>query len=130
MLTRPDACAENLLRFEEVSGEEEFARIRLTSRNQCPLLTEARLCCIQAELGKNFLSYTCAMYPRIVHRIGTVEETALALSCPEAARQVLLNPDLLQTATNGPNAESMAEPTGSIYELESRDQARNLQLHF
>ena len=70
----------------------------MNGANQCPLLTEDRLCRIQAELGEELLSHACATYPRIVNSIGGIEETALSLSCPEAARLVLLNPDLLTPA--------------------------------
>jgi lysine-N-methylase len=72
-----------------------FATIRMNAENQCPLLSEERLCRIQSEVGESFLSYTCATYPRIVTSVDGVVETALALSCPEAARLVLLAPDLL-----------------------------------
>jgi lysine-N-methylase len=72
-----------------------FAKIRMNEANQCPLLTEERLCSIQAELGEEMLSHTCATYPRIVHSIGGVKEVALTFSCPEAARLVLLTPGLL-----------------------------------
>ena len=74
----------------------KFATIRMTGSQQCPLLAEDGLCRIQAEVGEAFLPHTCATYPRVVHLIGTVQEKALALSCPEAARLVLLNPDLLR----------------------------------
>jgi lysine-N-methylase len=73
-----------------------FAQIRMNSANRCPLFTSERLCRIHAELGEGMLGYACSTYPRIVHEIGGVRETALALSCPEAARLVLLNPDLLR----------------------------------
>jgi lysine-N-methylase len=63
--------------------------------NHCSLLTTEGLCRIQAELGESLLSHTCATYPRIVLPVGSVEEKALTLSCPEAARLVLLTPDLL-----------------------------------
>jgi lysine-N-methylase len=72
-----------------------FATIRMDSANQCPLLTADRLCAIQAEFGEEMLSHTCRTYPRIVHELGGVREESLALSCPEAARLVLLSPDLL-----------------------------------
>jgi lysine-N-methylase len=72
-----------------------FATIRMNEQNQCPLLSDDHLCRIHAELGESFLSSTCATYPRIVASIDGVQETALALSCPEAARIVLLTPDLL-----------------------------------
>ncbi len=86
-----------LVNIQPVNGTQpvSFATIPMNGANQCPLLTEDRLCRIHAELGEGFLSHTCATYPRIVNSIDGVEETALALSCPEAARLVLLNPELL-----------------------------------
>ena len=72
-----------------------FAQIRMNEANQCPLLTGERLCRIHAELGEGMLSQACSVYPRIVYAAGELEETALTLSCPEAARLVLLSPDLL-----------------------------------
>lgn len=68
-----------------------FAQIRITGENHCPLLTSERLCRIHSELGEQMLSYACSTYPRIVHEFGGLKEAALALSCPEAARFVLLN---------------------------------------
>jgi lysine-N-methylase len=84
------------------SNGTAFAQIRMNGENQCPLLTSDRLCRIHAELGEGMLGYTCGTYPRIVHRIGDVEEAALALSCPEAARLVLLNPELLTAKRDSP----------------------------
>ena len=72
-----------------------FAKIPMNDSNRCPLLTEDRLCRIQAELGEGLLAHTCSTYPRIVHAAGGGEEKSLTLSCPEAARLVLLTPDLL-----------------------------------
>jgi lysine-N-methylase len=72
-----------------------FAQIRMNSENQCPMLSGERLCRVQVELGHEMLGHTCATYPRIVHQAGGLKETALTLSCPEAARLVLLSPELL-----------------------------------
>ena len=83
---------------EKAFKSASFAQIRMDSQNQCPLLTEERLCRIHASLGEGFLPRICATYPRVVNEIGGFEETALALSCPEAARLVLLHPDLLAPA--------------------------------
>jgi lysine-N-methylase len=74
-----------------------FAKIRMTPSNQCPMLSHEGLCRIHTELGAEYLSHTCATYPRIVHSIDGIEEQALALSCPEAARLVLLNPCLMSS---------------------------------
>ncbi len=70
------------------------ASMRMLPSGDCPFLTQERLCRIHQEKGESFLSETCARYPRFVHRIDGIEETALALSCPEAARRVLLDPEL------------------------------------
>ena len=72
-----------------------FARVKMGPEKACPLLNAQRLCQIQVELGEEFLSRTCATYPRIVHVIDGAAEKTLSLSCPEAARLVLLTPDLL-----------------------------------
>jgi lysine-N-methylase len=63
------------------------------------MLTEERLCRIHAELGEEFLCRTCAMFPRIAYTIDSVEERSLALACPEAARLILLDRDLMRVDT-------------------------------
>jgi lysine-N-methylase len=73
----------------------DFAQIHVEGAQQCPLLSSERLCRIHEELGEDMLARACSSYPRITHEIGGLQETALALSCPEAARLVLLNPNLL-----------------------------------
>jgi lysine-N-methylase len=91
--SHPDAPA-----YAATVNDPTFAAIRMNSANECPLLTEERLCRIQIELGEGLLSHTCATYPRVFHSVGGAQEKALSLSCPEAARLVLLTPDLLLDA--------------------------------
>jgi lysine-N-methylase len=74
---------------------KSWARIRMVEGNQCPLLLPNKLCRIQSEFGHDFLSHVCAVYPRNIHNIDDYREISLSLSCPEAARLVLLDPDLL-----------------------------------
>jgi lysine-N-methylase len=78
-----------------------FAKVQLTKENACPFLDAEKLCRIQAEHGEAYLSTTCATYPRMVNRVEGLEEKALALSCPEAARLVLLSPDLQGVGREG-----------------------------
>jgi lysine-N-methylase len=87
------------------------AHIQMNASRQCPLLSEDRLCRIQREYGEAFLPPTCATYPRIVYSIGNHEEQALALSCPEAARLVLLNPVLLNPVLLDPTLLSPSSRT-------------------
>ncbi|MGA2812030.1 MAG: flagellin lysine-N-methylase [Candidatus Acidiferrum sp.] len=90
---------------EDGSEPPSFATIRMTASNRCSLLSEGGLCRIQPEYGEAYLPHTCATYPRIVHSIGNIEEKALTLSCPEAARLVLLNRELLD-----PSSPAITEP--------------------
>lgn len=72
-----------------------FAQVKMPPSLQCPFHNAERLCQIQVEHGEAYLSSTCATFPRNPLTIDHIEESALTLSCPEAARLVLLNPALL-----------------------------------
>lgn len=97
-------------------GPDRFARIRMNDSNMCPLLTADRLCQIQTQCGQSLLPHACATYPRHLCSTGGIEEKSLALSCPEAARVVLLNPmvwegfDPAQSAAADCGVESWAPP--------------------
>lgn len=80
------------------SSAAQFATIRLNDTQHCPMLSGEGLCRIHAECGPEFLAYTCATYPRIVHSLGAIEDKALTLSCPEAARAVLFDRDLMKAS--------------------------------
>jgi len=87
-------------RIEGNATDAGFARIRLTPDYNCPFLTPERLCGIQIKHGSEYLSEVCVSYPRTSRRIDGLIEKALYLSCPEAARLVLLNPSLLKLETD------------------------------
>jgi len=89
------------------------ATIRMLPSGQCPLLSENGLCRIQVEHGESYLSPTCANYPRTRHTIDGLEETTLSLSCPEAARLVLLSPSLLPGA-DAPGYQLTWDETAAI----------------
>ena len=79
-------------------GAAQYATIRMLPRGQCPMLSPERLCRIQLEHGEAYLCRTCQNFPRITHTIDGLSETVLSLSCPEAARLVLLKSRLLPPA--------------------------------
>ena len=58
----------------------------------CPFLNDKKLCRIQLEYGENFLSQTCATYPRVTSAFGQFFERSLTLSCPVAAELILFDP--------------------------------------
>jgi lysine-N-methylase len=76
------------------SNDDNYARITLSGA-ACPFLSEG-LCSIQKKLGEQYLSKMCAAYPRVMSLVDGVLYRSLHLSCPEAARIVLLDPDPMQ----------------------------------
>jgi lysine-N-methylase len=73
----------------------------------CHFLQSDRLCTIQGVLGENALSDTCRIYPRYLNRFGQQREKSLGISCPQAARLILLNPQPMQfvPAPHEPNID-------------------------
>jgi lysine-N-methylase len=76
------------------TSDDNHARITL-SGPRCPFLSEG-LCTIQKKLGDQYLSTICTRYPRVINVVDGVLERSLDLSCPEAARLVLLNPNPME----------------------------------
>ncbi|WP_289140211.1 flagellin lysine-N-methylase [uncultured Brevibacillus sp.] len=81
----------HVTRNRSSSSPENYARIKMNEERECSLLDENRLCSIQLQLGHEYLSNTCAIYPRILNKVDETVEKSTTLSCPEAARLVLLN---------------------------------------
>ncbi len=70
--------------------EHDYARIQLAT-STCPFLSGG-LCSIHRDLGEEYLSVTCASFPRVLNVIDDAVERSLDLGCPEAARRALLDP--------------------------------------
>ena len=79
---------------EKAPNDDDYAKIVLNGV-ACPFLSEG-LCSIQVRLGEEYLSNMCATYPRVTNRVGDVLHRSLDLSCPEAARVLLLNPEPIE----------------------------------
>jgi len=112
-----------------------YAHIRMAlPERRCPLLNEQHLCQIQIEHGEEYLSQICSSFPRVQHIIDQHTSKMLTLSCPEAARLVLLNPDLLAPALKKPklvawdDAKADAQPA-RVYFWPIREFAINLILN-
>lgn len=72
--------------------EADFGYVKMKG-NSCTFLTEDKLCGVQLDLGEQYLSNTCSMYPRRFNSINNTVEKSMTVSCPEAARKILLNPE-------------------------------------
>lgn len=86
----------NVTRNRSLSSIENYAKIKMNKNDCCPFLEDDKLCNIQKRLGGEFLSKTCRIYPRLTNIVDGVYEKSVTLSCPEAARLVLLNPNKME----------------------------------
>jgi lysine-N-methylase len=89
------AAAEHFAVIPNAPDNFRYARIKFNADNRCPFLSQDNLCIIHRQHGPEFLSKTCSRYPRALARFEGKIEKALYLSCPEAARLVLLSENLL-----------------------------------
>lgn len=95
-----------ITRQRSQGSSTSYAKIQMDQEGKCSFLNEESLCKIQMNLGPDLLSNTCAIYPRSLNRINEIVEKSLTMSCPEAARLALLNP-------NGIEFDQKEEPTNT-----------------
>ncbi len=84
-LQPPEAAKEILSHIGRNESEGNF----FLKERPCPFLTENNLCSLQLKYGEEFLSVTCATYPRITQNFGKFFERSLTLTCPVAAEMIL-----------------------------------------
>lgn len=105
-----DGSLGNALRQHLYADDGEYY-LRITNR-RCPMWRSDGLCRIQAELGESALSHVCREFPRLRHDYGDFLELGLEMSCPEAARLILTEPDtpfLVEEAPGGEEPEYDAD---------------------
>lgn len=81
----------HIKRFKKNSSDDKYGIINLNKQGFCPFLDVAGLCSIQKEVGQEYLSVVCNMYPRILNLINGKMELSAVTSCIEVARLVLFN---------------------------------------
>ena len=89
------AASEHIKINPDARNNFQYARLKFPDGGGCPFLADDSLCSIQKRFGSEFLSKTCARYPRALARFDGRMQRALYLSCPEAARTVLFHTQLL-----------------------------------
>ena len=112
-LLRPLVDSHVVLRPEPRTAPNH-AHILLNDSLQCPFLSAEKWCGLQKDLGPEYLSHVCATYPRVSHQVQEHMEQSLHLSCPEAARLVLLDENLLGDA---PTSHESYAHLGECFEL-------------
>ena len=67
--------------------------IKMKENMNCAFLDDDYLCKIQKQCGEEYLTAICHSYPRVTYKFGEVLEQSLTLTCPLAARLILLSKD-------------------------------------
>lgn len=86
---------EQLVTINPARTSDDHYAVFATLGGRCTFLSEG-LCSIQQRLGESYLGAACASFPRVTNLVNRVLERSLDLSCPEAARLALTNPEPLQ----------------------------------
>ena len=87
---------EKVTRNRSNPSKSDYAKIKMNKDRRCPFLNKDKLCRIQLALGEEYLSATCKFYPRTINKINGVLEISATVSCPEAARLILFNPEVME----------------------------------
>lgn len=86
---------ENVKRNRHNANDINYGKITMEN-GECSFLDEEKLCSIQVNHGSELLCNTCTVYPRTLHQVNGVVEKSATMSCPEAARLALLNPEPME----------------------------------
>ncbi len=78
---------------DSYSDVVDYGKVRLDPSKRCPFLDTENYCKIYSNLGESYLSNVCTSYPRVTNAVDDFYEVSLYISCPEAARLILLNPE-------------------------------------
>ena len=114
-------------RLRQVLREEDEEMVMTIVDGRCPMWREDGLCRIQAALGHEALCKTCREFPRLSHDFGDFQELGLELSCPEAARFILRNPDFTYISEHKDGGEDPEYDQEAMEDLlRSREIAREI----
>lgn len=94
----------------DATNRSSFGVMKMREDGVCHFQQEDKLCAIHAHMGASALSDTCRLYPRYLNQFGTQRENSLGVSCPQAARLILLNPQPMQFLSMAPDPEIDARP--------------------
>jgi lysine-N-methylase len=95
------------------TNDASFAKVA-TNGPDCPFLQQDKDCAIQVTLGEDYLSRTCDTYPRAFSKVDNTLERSLYLSCPEAARIILLRSSEIRFSAPGEGREEKYDDFPSV----------------
>jgi len=91
----------HLVQITNAQTDARYAQINFPApAHTCPFLGDDRWCGIHKEFGPSYLSPICDTYPRVQEHAEGMTTKPLHLSCPEAARLVLFQPNFVEIERN------------------------------
>jgi len=124
-----DSFQKNLTRNRNNPTDATYAKMKLKEDLSCPFLNHQKLCSIQLRLGEDHLSHTCRTYPRAYNLIDGVIEKSATMSCPEAARLALLNPNKMEF-THIEEAIERKDIHGRIFDTNHPQLSKRIEKYF
>jgi lysine-N-methylase len=97
-------------KLPSADNKNNYGMMQMKPDGECHFLQEDKLCAIHKFLGAQALSDTCRLYPRYLNQFGAQSEHSLGISCPEAARLILLNPQPMQFTSIEPEPSIDEKP--------------------
>lgn len=83
------------LRIPEDHTPERYCLITRNFMGKCPMHDPDGLCAVQKELGEGAISEICRVFPRSMHRKGSINRAVCSAGC-EAVIEILDRPEKLQ----------------------------------
>lgn len=120
----------NVTRNRSNPSSENYAKIKMCDNGNCPFLGEDKLCSIHSKLGESHLSKVCTVYPRITNVVNGVYEKSLSISCPEAARVILLNSNIMEFDEVEEVIEDERNIIHNILDSNSRENSNSIRKYF
>ena len=71
--------------------ETQSFGISMRADYRCPFLDDDYLCKLQKRYGEEYLADICVAYPRVTYHVDELLEQSLAITCPVAAKRILLS---------------------------------------
>lgn len=93
--------------FAPVKNDSDLYTVIYSDKKECPLMTEDKMCRIQREMGAEYLSFTCRVYPRKELISGSYAFRTMYMSCPEVLRLVCAGEDGMETVVRKAKLEKV-----------------------
>lgn len=89
--------------YQDRNSSSKYGVIKLKSNGRCGFQNENGLCEIHKNLGGEYLSNVCYIYPRVVKKINEYYEFGLDTSCPEVVKIGVLQKEKITFTFNEEN---------------------------